>query len=352
MNKDVVVLIPAYKPDEKLLELLAALNALGFPLLVVDDGSGSEGEAYFRQAEALGARVLRHAVNLGKGRGLKTGMNEILLAYPEALGVVTADADGQHSPEDIASMAEALRKKREAVIIGARNFSQMPPRSQLGNRLIRFFFRKASGLTLSDTQTGLRAIPRAYFPALLTVPGERYEYEMNALLRLNEMGAAFVELPISTIYYDNNKKSHFRTLQDALRVFGSIIRYALSALLSFLLDYGVYALLLATALLQPGAAAATARLFSAGVNYLLNRYVVFKSQSAGAVSGLYYALLAAWGVVALYFGVRGLTALGLPPVLAKVLLDVLLFFFNYFVQRRWIFVDRKAKQAPSKTGER
>lgn len=334
-----VLLIPAYNPDEKLIELLEALADSGYPVVVVDDGSGAHCAEIFACAEAVGARVLRHAVNLGKGRALKTGFNEILLAYPETCGVVTADADGQHAPQDICRIAAKLAEGAGDFVIGVRDFAQMPTRSRAGNSAIRFFFRLAAGVKVSDTQTGLRGVPAACLPALMELRGERYEFEMNMLLAMNELKAGHEELPIRTIYYDNNAASHFHTVRDAARVFSSILRFVMSSLLSVLVDYGLYTLLTLTGWLSPPVAVVAARLVSAVFNYLCNRFLVFKRRDAGKISGLYYGLLALFSMGALYFGVQGLTLLGMPALLAKALLDLLLFFFNYVVQRKFIFVN-------------
>src|SRR5690242_153291 len=99
-------LIPAYRPGESLVQLAEALRQRGFaPVVVVDDGSGLGYAAIFaRLATIDGVRILRHAVNLGKGAALKSGMNFILVNYPEAPGAITVDADGQHDPADVAEV--------------------------------------------------------------------------------------------------------------------------------------------------------------------------------------------------------------------------------------------------------
>lgn len=339
-----VLLVPAFQPDEKLLELLRMLKEMKYPIIVINDGSSKECAQYFDAAERMGIQVLHHAVNLGKGRALKTGFNEVMLSFPDAYGVVTADADGQHSPKDIVRVAEELIKNEQSFVIGARNFAQMPGRSKAGNRFMRFIFCKLSGLNISDTQTGLRGIPMQYLPDLMQVKGERYEFEMNMLLQIREMNAAYMEIPIDTIYFEGNKKSHFRTIQDALRVFGSLFRYTFSAFLSFLVDYGLYMLLLFIGLIKPEFAAVLARLASAAVNYLCNRYFVFRCKDAGGISGLYYAILAGFGMLVLFFAVKAFDALGMPALLSKIVIDIVLFFFNYFIQRKFIFVSRKNKK--------
>lgn len=82
----------------------------------MDDGSGPEYGGIFSQASSLpNVHLLRHAVNLGKGAALKTGINFALVAFPSLTGVVTADADGQHHPDDIERVVARLAAKRTAV---------------------------------------------------------------------------------------------------------------------------------------------------------------------------------------------------------------------------------------------
>src|SRR5882672_3322774 len=103
----VVVLIPALNPESSLVAYVRRLMELGFErVIVVNDGSATQ--TVFDQLAEIGSDVLHHAVNLGKGRALKTGLNHFLLHYPNHCGLVTADADGQHLPEDTVRVAEEL----------------------------------------------------------------------------------------------------------------------------------------------------------------------------------------------------------------------------------------------------
>lgn len=164
-NGPVVLLIPALNPDEHLLRLLEEVfPRWEGPVLLVDDGSGSRPrEEIFPAAEAMGCAVVHHAVNRGKGRALKTGFQECLDRWPGLIGVVTADADGQHLPEDIAACAARLREAPDALILGCRDFQDpgVPSKSMLGNRITRTFMRLFCGVGVTDTQTGLRGIPAA-----------------------------------------------------------------------------------------------------------------------------------------------------------------------------------------------
>ena len=105
-----VVLIPAYKPDERLVQLTRELKEEKLDVLLVDDGGQQAFAHIFDECRALGAEVAVHAVNQGKGRALKTGLNAALNLWPDLSGVVTADADGQHTLRDILRLIEAMRE--------------------------------------------------------------------------------------------------------------------------------------------------------------------------------------------------------------------------------------------------
>jgi len=326
------VLIPAYKPDSRLPGLIEQLKD-NFQILVVDDGGGEAYSSVFDSARTLGAVVLTHDVNRGKGAAIKTGL-AWLQDKPGVSGVITADADGQHSPEDIEKIAAAMAEHPDAVIIGGRDFSHMPARSRFGNTITRFFFRLGTGSRISDTQSGLRGLPASLFDKLAATEGDRYEYEMNVLLSLGDWHAPAVEIPISTIYIDDNSSSHFHALKDGLKVFSRVMRYFLSSIISTALDYALYALLLTW--LPPTWSYAGARSVSCIVNYLLNVKMVFKSSPTAKNAAGYFSLAVV--VMALgSAGVTGLTAMGLGSVLSKIIVDCTLYVCNYIIQKKYIF---------------
>lgn len=242
------VLIPAYEPGEALPALTRALMDKGVPVVVVNDGSAT-GLEYFERIRAQGAVVLEHGENLGKGRALKTGL--AWMAEQGYEGVVTADADGQHSLEDILRVARALAGGSRRLVLGIRDVSRMPNRSRTGNRLTRTLFRLLYGIKLQDTQTGLRGIPLTgeNRSGLLSLTGERYEYEMEMLIEAGELFPAGIqELEIETIYLeDSDTSSHFRPLADGARIYSVLFRhfprFFLSSILAFLVDYSLFNLL-------------------------------------------------------------------------------------------------------------
>lgn len=224
----VAVLIPALNPGVALVCLAQQLLEMRcVALLIVDDGSEAWTQPIFRQLEDMsGITILRHQKNLGKGHALRTGMRFFLEDFGFCDGLVTADADGQHAAEDIARVAAALSHSQQQPVLGVRQFfAAMPLRSRIGNILTRYAFLAATGVLLADTQTGLRGIPRARLAELLEISGSRYEYEMAVLSYWCCNRQRPVEVPIRTIYQNNNETSHFRPLHDSWRIYTVLARH-------------------------------------------------------------------------------------------------------------------------------
>jgi glycosyltransferase involved in cell wall biosynthesis len=219
---DVPIVIPAYKPGERLLELVDALLTLGVDaIILVDDGSGPDYAEYFQRVAVLThVYLVQHAVNLGKGSALKTGMNYALVHFPDCCGVVTADADGQHHAGDIVRVAGRLRTNSDALIMGVREFrAGVPWKSRLGNQITRALTRVMVGQKLADSQTGLRGIPATLIAHLLRVPSVGYEFELYMLIACKHRGLPVLQEPIRTIYLNGNKSSHFHPIFDSMRIY-------------------------------------------------------------------------------------------------------------------------------------
>ena len=343
-----VVLIPAYKPDEKLITLVKELSSRNICMHIVDDGSGEQYTDIFEAVQAEGATVHRYELNKGKGGALKTGIADLLALDPQPTGIITADADGQHSPDDIEKIMYTMDERPDTLIIGGRHFvGNVPLRSKVGNGITRFVYFITTGNRIHDTQTGLRGLPAVLYSKLLSLKGNRYEYEMNMLLKIGTWGVKFYEMPIDTIYINDNETSHFNVFKDSWRIYKQILTFCASSVLSTGTDYALFILMPYIGIIDASLHIPYigifdvslryifARTISATMNYLLNRHVVFKT--GGRTSFLKYCVLAllVMGlgsvVVSLY------ESIGLPAIWAKIATDVPLFFVNYILQRKIVF---------------
>lgn len=347
-------IIPSLNPDTKLINTVKSLVSEGFSdIVVIDDGSGSGFDSVFSEIERMDeCTLLRHESNLGKGRAMKTAFS-YLLKRGNTRGIVSLDGDGQHLSKDVAEIARLSAKNPEALILGARDFrsahSEMPKKSRFGNRTTSLVLKLACGINLQDTQTGLRAISAEYLNDLLSISGERYEYEMNMLLELNSAGVPFIEKDIETVYEDQNRGSHFRVFRDSALIYGFILKFLLSSVISFVVDIAAFylahrfifgALLSGSA--QIWASTVSARIISAFLNFSLNRRHVFREKKNYKRSLVRYFALAAV-ILMLSAGFVSVLAFlfkaerSAVRTFLKMAVDIVLFIMSYRAQRNWVF---------------
>jgi len=335
------ILIPSYEPDARLLNLVMQLQTFKLgPIVIVDDGSGPAYRGIFQTAEAYGCTVLTHAVNRGKGQALKTGFQHIKEHGPQG-GVVCADSDGQHLPHDIQRVFERLLAQTSpGIVLGSRRFTgKVPARSRFGNSVTRAVFSLTTGAKVHDTQTGLRGFPYAMLDWLCSIPGERFEYEMNILLTAHREGYEITEEFIDTVYLNHNASSHFRPFADSIRIYMPILMFSTSSMVSALIDFG---LLFVIQYITHNLflAVAAARLCSSIFNYSLNRKYVFSRGRPSKVrqslpkyfSLVVLVLLLNYGL--LYFYNEKLI---LPLLAAKILTEISIFVFSFWAQRRFVY---------------
>ena len=349
MGKIIPIVIPAYEPDDKLIGLMDNLVSAGFsPIVVVNDGSDRETYGHiFDEVKNRGAIVLEHEVNRGKGRALKTAFEYCLNEFEDMLGVITADSDGQHTAPDIKKCMDALRQDPKSLVLGVRNFNEsgIPARSVFGNKTTSRVMKVLVGLSISDTQTGLRGISSEFMRYLLTEKGDRFEFETNMLLATKSLGIKIVEIPISTIYLEENKSSHFNPIVDSVRIYAIFFRFLFSSLSSSVVDIALFTIfcgmmrsrslpfdyiMLATIM---------ARVISAVYNFLINYKVVFKSRTNGLWAAVKYAVLAVCimllsGALVSFF--HGLIPAS-PEFVVKIPVDCVLFLVSFLCQREIVY---------------
>ncbi len=353
LKERVSIIIPSLNPDEKLMQVVSSLIDDGYTdIVIVNDGSDEDHMEPFKMADKhKECTVLTHEVNKGKGRALKTAFEYLKDNRDEnLLGVVTVDGDNQHKVEDITRCLEAMSSNPDTVILGCRDFSgdDVPPRSKFGNNVTRVVFKFACGLNISDTQTGLRAIPYIYLEDFSKVTGERFEYETNMLLELKEKNIPYYEVKIKTVYIEENATSHFNPLKDSLKIYKVIFGFILSSLSSSVLDLLAFALILAFTKgrvedrISILISTVGARTISSFYNYTMNRMAVFKASNSKRQSIFRYYTLCVCQMFVSYGLVYFVTYIlrldnGALTVVMKAIIDTILFIISFQIQRRWVF---------------
>lgn len=331
------VIIPAYEPDERMLETINELTAkTSFNIIVVNDGSSNEKSKLFLKASEK-ATVICHDKNRGKGAAIKTAMRYIRNSSDDAI-IVVADADGQHKTKDIIRVAQCAETNRDKLVLGCRKFTgKVPFKSKFGNKITRGVFTLVSGRKLSDTQTGLRGFSSRLIPFLQSVKGDRYEFEMNTLLECAKENISSFEVPIETVYIGKNETSHFHPIKDSFIIYRDILKFTLSSAMSFLVDYLLYSVLFLTSgsliLSNIGA-----RTMSSVFNYTVNRKFVFEHKESVAASAAKYFCLCAFILFANTVILKFLTMYVISNAyIAKIITEVMLFFVSWIIQKQYVF---------------
>ncbi len=348
---NISVILPSLDPDEKLMFVIKGLIKEGFEdIIIVNDGSHPDFVEPFKEANQYSqVTILPHEINKGKGSALKTAFKYCLENRPQITGVVTVDGDNQHLPKDIKACCESLSEFPNHVILGCRDFSEpeVPFKSRYGNNITKKVFQFACGIRISDTQTGLRVIPRKYLEMLLEIPGNRFEYETQMLLELHKKNILFKEVKIETVYIEENATTHFRPFKDSIKIYSVILKFALGSGLSFIIDILLFTLLmylfhnLENKEVQIFIATVGARIISSIFNYIYNRKAVFEHKESVKKSVVRYYSLAICQMAVSYGLVYGFTLLfqaeDIISSIIKIVVDISLFFISFQIQRKWVF---------------
>ena len=335
-QKELILLIPAYEPDEKLEELVDNINKQKITSIVVDDGSGPKYKEIF---DRLDTKVISYKENQGKGYALKKGYKYIKDNYKDYI-IVTIDSDGQHRIEDAIKLYKYVLNHDNTLVLGKRPRSKKTPlRSRIGNGITKLIFNIVAGQYIYDTQTGLRAFSNTLMDYMLNIEGNRYEYEMNVLLNAHKNNIPIHEIEIKTIYIDNNSGSHFNPFKDSLKIYKEIFKFAGSSIICFLIDYVLFTILnlLTNTVIVSNI---VSRIVSSTVNYKINKHIVFKSNKKSSKSVVEYFTLAII-VLILNTTILKLLSLVINPLISKLITEVILFSFSWFIQKNIIFKKEK-----------
>lgn len=355
VQKLTTVIVPSYNPDEKLRLVVEGLTEYGFKdIIIIDDGSAEQYKKNFPTCDEFPEiTLLVHEVNRGKGAALKTAFSYFIKNRPDMEGVVCVDGDNQHRVEDVYACCERMFADNErCLVLGCRDFTlpDVPMRSRFGNRFTSGVFAFFCGIKVSDTQTGLRAVPREFLTDLIKIEGDRYEYETNMLLQMKTLGISFSEIKIKTVYIDDNQTSHFRPFFDSMRIYGLILKFMAASVASFVVDnalFFIFELILSGKITGSAyISAALARIISSGLNYTLNRKKVFKKKSSGLSLLRYYILAVLIYAVSSIITNTIKTLLSSVPIittLVKIVIDTVLFAVSFRVQREWVFKNNTEK---------
>ena len=332
-----IIVIPAYEPDDRLIKLLKNIDK-DFDTVVVDDGSGGKYENIFKECK-LYSKVISYEDNHGKGYALKQAFSYINDKYKDNYIVVCMDCDGQHKVSDAVRLCDYVDANPLSLVLGMRKRGEETHlRSRLGNGITMGIYRFITGVNVYDTQTGLRAFSNHIMNFMLSIPGDRFEYEMNMLLMAAKNNIKIHEIQIETIYFKRHT-SHFKAISDSFLVYKELIKFSISSIICFIIDYLLFAI---NILLfnNINVSNIIARVISASANYIINRKMVFNSNNKQYKSLCEYIVLA---ICILFINTILLNIfvniIGINVLISKIIVELILFIVSYIVQRKIIFKE-------------
>ena len=333
----VAVVIPCYNTGEACVDVITGARAAANAVLVVDDGSTDDTSEHIRKS---GAACLRLPSNAGKGAALKAGIEEVLKGRQGQLAdvfdyILTVDGDGQHDPGDIPRFVSLAVRERADFVIGVRNVRVMPPKSKIGNYFSRLVFFLGTGRYVPDTQSGFRLFSQSLAEALLSaVAWRRYETEAEILTKTVALGYTVATVEIPTIYFDENRRTHFDPLWDSMRVVAVLSRYALSSLAVTAVDFSAFALLLPYVSGDVVRANILARAFAVVAHFLLSREYVFRAKGQFRLSEVVrYGAIVLANLALTTWMLLVFQGWGASPILAKIIAQLAGFLFTFVVLR-------------------
>lgn len=355
LKVDIIIVIPVYNPEAKMIEQIKKLREDGFrKVVLVNDGSDASHDIWFETAQDdYDCDVLTHAVHLGKGRAIKTAFNFILTHYPQCTGVITIDAMGQYSVEDVDRCFEEMNINPGELILGCRDFRDeaIPKKTRVMNTISSKAIQIMCGIKVTDTTTGLRGLTKELVENFITVSGENFDYEMNELLESKERDIKIHEFPITVNYTEETITSHFNPLVNSPKIYLVFLRYTATSIIAYIVDLLLFSMfvgsfrqyfphnyiIFSTVL---------ARCVSATMNFFLTKSVVFANKGFTTNRALIrFYIIAAVQMMASALGVTYVyKVIPIAVTLVKVIIDMLLFMLCFQIQREWVFKDREAAE--------
>jgi len=331
------VLICSDRPDRSVMRLIERVrgNDQMVPLAVF---AGSEPEGMPAYVQALYCPE-----SDGVGVRIKAALRYVRDSMPECGYVIRLDADSPCNFEDIMRLNKTIVRTRGELVLGKRRLNtELSLKSVMRSAVVRQVFALASGRNIHDTETRIRGFGRELIDTLLHIDGEGYEYEVNVLLYCARNGVPISETKISTPCTES-PDSYMQHLRDWIKVYGCVVKFAISSLIAFLIDLfillGMNRLLdgmheVAALVISVG----TARVISAVVNFYINHFIVFDSNEHVGTAMLKFGLLQIIVLAGNYAIMHVLNILlNMPLAVSKVIADTAMFAVSFVIQGRFIY---------------
>ncbi len=218
--KDILIIVPAYNEGKIIQSVIENLKQYGYDnILVIDDGSTDD---TFEIANRLNVYVARHIVNIGPGGASSTGFEIARIINPEI--IVTFDADGQHSADEVIKLIEPIKREEADVVIGSRFLGrpEMPWKRFFYNKVANLVTFLLYGFSLSDTQSGLKAFNRKAYNSI-NIETLRMEFCSEIIHRIKQEKLRLKEISVRSVYSDYSLSKGQSFLVGVITLFRLVI---------------------------------------------------------------------------------------------------------------------------------
>ena len=222
--------------------------------------------------------------------------------------------------------------------MGHRTFGkEIPLKSYIGNNISKFVYRFILGRSFKDTQTGLRGLTKIFMKQCLTIKENGFEFETGQLaIAVNNSNLNIIEIPIQTIYIENNKATSFRPLIDSFKIYFVLFRYAFASLLTAIVDFIIFiiALHFGSSVFVANMLSRTA---SISVQFTLLDKIVFYTKAKMGRFILFISYVYIMGIISAWIQISAIENLNVSIISAKIIVEAILFFVNFAFLRTYIF---------------
>jgi UDP-N-acetylglucosamine---dolichyl-phosphate N-acetylglucosaminyltransferase len=217
----IFVVVPAYNEEKTIAKVIEDLMKMGLEIVVVDDGSNDDTYNIVESIikEKKHGLLCRHLLNRGLGAALRTGIEAALMEDPDV--IVTFDADGQHDPQDILNVSRPIVNGEADVVIGERNFKEMPSSKKFGNGVMNIITMIFYGIKVKDSQSGLRAFNKKAAETII-INARDYGVSSEIIGEVKRHDLKLKEVPIKTIYTDYSMTKGTNT-SEGLKILARLI---------------------------------------------------------------------------------------------------------------------------------
>jgi putative flippase GtrA len=336
------ILLPVFQPDECLIDIIQPLiQNFHCDVIIVDDGSSDQSVELLKKLTDKHPQidVLHHAIRMGKGQSLKTGINHYLInTGKHTEGLVTIGDYHHFQVEDILKFITVFQDHPQSLVLGSQKGDvKVPFTVKLANKTATFLFSLVSSVQLNDSPVGMNGIPNDLLTNLLYSTESGKDFELDILIRAARLKYPFIEVPVTITESGRKTEMYFNSFRDSFKLFFVFLRFSLVSIFTALIDYLIFSMLFFfTSSILPSLV--ISRMISGTFQFTMGRSWVFKSREGKIAELIKYVLLVIALMLVSYCLISFFVLyLNFNPYITKLIVDLSIFLFSFLAQKTFVF---------------